>query len=217
MVHGTERLVIIGAGDFARELLWALDDLSAAGAGWPIAGFVVDDVDATRSRLGQSSIALPVLGSLADYRPADGDAFIAAIGQPRGKLAACEAIAERGGRFVNVVHPTATVAPDAQLGHGVFLFRNVTVSVGARVGNHVSMNMYATLGHDSVLGDGSTVSSHCDITGRVTVGRGVMMGSHAVILPKARVGDFATVGAGTVVLRSVAAETSVLGVPARAL
>jgi acetyltransferase-like isoleucine patch superfamily enzyme len=51
----------------------------------------------------------------------------------------------------------------------------------------------------------------------VTVGDDVWIGACASILPGVRVGDGATVGAGAVVTRDVAAASTVVGVPARAL
>jgi sugar O-acyltransferase (sialic acid O-acetyltransferase NeuD family) len=185
--------------------------------GWELAGCLDDDLAGARDRFARTGTSAPILGTIADHRPRADEVFICSIADPRAKLTLCATLASRGATFTNVVHPTAGVAPDVTLGTGIFLYRHVSVSVGATVGDHVQANMYASIGHDAWIGEGCTINSHCDVTGHARLERGAYLGSHAVVLPNARVGEFALVGAGSVVLRSVAAETSVIGVPARRL
>ncbi len=94
---------------------------------------------------------------------------------------------------------------------------NVTISTNAQLGNFCLLNGFASVGHDTIIGDGCTLSGHAEINGRVRLGRGVFLGSHATVLPDAIVNDFAIVGAGSVVLKSVEAYTTVVGVPAVAI
>jgi sugar O-acyltransferase (sialic acid O-acetyltransferase NeuD family) len=212
-----KKLFILGAGDYAREYLWVTSEVPESKRTWVIAGCLDDNVDGARERFRRHGVAVPVVGTIRDHTPKDDEVFICSIAQPRAKLQVCEALSARGATFVNLFHPTACIAPDARVGVGVFLFRYVSVSVGAVVGNHVAANMYASIGHDAKIGDGCTINSHCDITGHATLGRGAFLGSHALVLPKSRVGTFSLVGAGSVVLRSVADGASVIGVPARRL
>lgn len=211
------KLIILGAGDYARELLWVASEIPADRRGWDLGGCLDDDVAGARERFSRTGTKAPILGTIADHRPASNEVFICSIADPRAKLRLCAMLAGRGAQFTNLIHPTAGVAPDAMLGSGVFLFRQVSVSVGATVGDHVQANMYASIGHDAWIGEGCTINSHCDITGHARLERGAYLGSHAVVLPKAKVGEFSLVGAGSVVLRSVVPETSVMGVPARRL
>lgn len=217
MSSAPDRLILIGAGDLAREVAWAAGRAADGERERAPAGFAVTaGVDAPESFVG-GGVSVPRLGDLDALAADPRNVFVCAVADPRAKLAITGPLRARGVRFGNVIDPTAVVAPDATLGTGVYLARLATVSIGARVGDDCTVNMYASVGHDVVVGDGCTISSHCDITGRVVVGRGVMLGSHAVILPRGKVGDFAVVGAGSVVLRSVRPETSAFGVPARAI
>jgi sugar O-acyltransferase (sialic acid O-acetyltransferase NeuD family) len=215
-----DQLILIGAGDLAREVAWAAsralhDPLGAPE--WTLAGFTVTGGIDAPDQLAGGGVTLPNLGDLESLADDPRNVFLCAVADPRAKLAITAPLRARRARFANVVDPTAAVAPDATLGTGVYLARLATIAIGARVGDDCAVNMYASVGHDVVIGDGCTVSSHCDITGRVVVGRGVMLGSHAVVLPRGKVGDFAVVGAGSVVLRSVRPETSAFGVPARTI
>ena len=51
----------------------------------------------------------------------------------------------------------------------------------------------------------------------IEIGAGVWIGARAVILPGVKVGDGAVIAAGAVVTKDVAANTLVVGVPARVL
>ena len=101
------------------------------------------------------------------------------------------------------------------IGSGGILCRNSVVTVDVTLGAHVHLNLAATVGHDARIEAFCTLSCQVDICGSVTLGEGVFLGSHASVMPKAKVGEWARVGAGSVVLRTVRAETTVFGVPAK--
>jgi sugar O-acyltransferase (sialic acid O-acetyltransferase NeuD family) len=213
----TSRLVIAGAGDFARELLWLCSSISSDLRQWESMCFIDDDVELARSRMQQYQIDAPVIGKIDDFSPKAGDLLICAIGSPRTKLAVCEKLQAKGGKFTNIIHPTAAIGPRAQLGHGVIIAQSSLISVDVLIGNFVTINTSSGCGHDAVVGDGCTISAQCDITGHAHLERGVFLGSHATVLPRVRVGEFAVVGAGTVAFRDVKAGQTVIGVPAKVL
>ena len=53
------------------------------------------------------------------------------------------------------------------------------------------------------------------LAGNVRLGQGVSIGIHACVLPGVEIGDYAVVGAGSVVVKSVKPNTTVMGVPAK--
>lgn len=206
-----DRLLIVGAGGFGREVLaWALD-IPETARNWEFAGFL-DDTAKTAER---SASRFPVLGTAKDYRPEPRDVLVLAVGQPRAKLQLYDRLRERGARFGSVVHPTAVIAGTARFGDALIACPGALISNDAAVGHAVSLNAYASIGHDVNVGPGTTVSSYCDVTGRVTIGMGAFLGSRASVLPGLRVGEFAVIGAGSVVVRNVPAGITVFGVPAR--
>jgi sugar O-acyltransferase (sialic acid O-acetyltransferase NeuD family) len=182
-------IYVVGAGGFGREVTqWARD-----------AGLVVDRL------LDQGDDDL-------DFTPADW--FLCGLGEPALKKVVCERLKSRGARFRTLVHPTATIAPNATIGEGAIVCPHAVVSVDAVVGRLVTINCAATVGHDTVVGDYTSISSHADICGHARLGEGVLMGSHASILPHAVAGDWSIVGSGSVVVKEAPAKSTVMGVPA---
>lgn len=99
------------------------------------------------------------------------------------------------------------IHPAARVGRGIFLDHATGLVVGstAVIEDDVSMLHAVTLG-----GTGKQGSDR-----HPKIRRGVMIGAGAKILGNIEVGACARVAAGSVVLRSVPANTTVVGVPAR--
>lgn len=202
------RLLIIGAGGFGREVLqWAEDIQRTGQTDWEIGGFL----DANSQAFDSFDIDVPVLGSPDDWQPQPHDRFVCAIGDPSVRLRICRSFLDRGAEFVSLIHPTAIVGARCHIGKGTILCPGTTVTVDATIGDFVILNVRACVGHDAQVGDGCTINDFCDVTGNAKLGEGVFLGSHSSVTPSASVGDFARVGAGSIVVRRVRAHTTVMG------
>jgi sugar O-acyltransferase (sialic acid O-acetyltransferase NeuD family) len=206
-----ERLIMVGAGGFGRELYFWAEDCHRAGTLPALAGFIDDVVQEL------PGYDLPRLGSLQDYTPASGDLFLVALGDPAKKRQVVELLQTRGGRFATLRHPTATVVRTASIGEGVIMCPYTMAMPDARIERFVTLINYSGIGHDSTCGEFSTLSSLVDVTGNVQIGKDVMIGSGARLLPKITVGDGATVGAGSIVVRSVKPGMTVFAASAKVL
>lgn len=203
------RLVLAGAGGFGREVFsWAQTTKGPSGP-WCDVVFIDDDPEA----LAATRFPAVRVGSIADYRPVEGDCVTITVGSPATKARMRETLGAQGVRFQTLVHPSAIVGGTSELGAGCIVCPGCVVTANVRIGRHVTLNVCATVGHDSVVGDYSTLGGHSDVTGGATLEEGVFLGSHAVVAPRVRVRAFAVVGAGTVAFRDVARGATVLGVP----
>jgi sugar O-acyltransferase (sialic acid O-acetyltransferase NeuD family) len=203
-------LIVIGAGACGRETYtWALQAI-AAGAPWHLKGFLDDSPGA----LAGYSYAVGVLGSIQGYAVQEDDVFIGGIGSPRAKLSCYSSIAERGGKFITLVHPLANVGLNVQLGAGVVLAPFSSVTSDVRIGSHVSIGAFSNAAHDTVIGDWCQISSHCGINGAASLGEGVFLGSHVCVAPGISIGDWAYAGAGSVIVRKTKAGVKLFGNPA---
>jgi sugar O-acyltransferase (sialic acid O-acetyltransferase NeuD family) len=207
------RLLIVGAGGFARELWGWVQALAPRQAGWSTVAFLDRDPDALREFPDYGE----VVGDPNTYVPRPGDVFVAGIGDGTTRLHVCRELQRRGAQFLQVIHPTAIVGPCVALGVGTILFPHAVVTANVKVGDFVVLNVHSSVGHDAVLKEGCTLSGYCNVTGNATLGSCVFMGTHAAVLPGTRVGDHASVGAGSVAFRNVPEGVTVIGVPAKNL
>jgi len=107
------------------------------------------------------------------------------------------------GRFLTgiEIHPGATIGRRFFIDHG----SGVVIGETAEVGDDVLMYQGAVLGGTS----SERTKRH------PTIGSGVVIGAHAIVLGNIYVGDGSKVGSGSVVIESVPAGSTVIGVPGR--
>ncbi len=209
-----KKVIIVGAGGFGRELHnWLGDVLKRGKTQWEFKGFLDDNLNALKD----FSIEEKVIGTIDDWVPSPDEVFLCGLGNPKMKKYCCQLLLERGAVFETLIHPTAIVGRNVNIGCGSVICPRVNLTCDVNIGAFVTMNVNSGMGHDASIGSWSTVSAYCDITGWVKIGSGVFIGSHATVLPKIRVGDNAVIGAGSTVVINVAEHTTVFGVPAKRL
>lgn len=209
----TNRLILVGCGAFARELINWIDDLVVLKKSIPITGFL----DTNPLALANFPYSIPYLGTIESYTPLSGDELVMAVGDPQTKKRLYSDLKGKGATFAQIIHPTAVVARTAKLCEGVVVCPLAFISADAVVGELCAINGYSSVGHDVNLGAFSTLSAHVDLTGWVQVDECAFFGSGARVLPKIKIGPNARIGAGAIVMRSVAADTTMYASPAKKL
>ncbi|MBS1801645.1 MAG: acetyltransferase [Acidobacteria bacterium] len=213
-----KRIAIIGAGGFARELAWMLEDISAAisqeSSRYETVGFLVSDAN----RIGPYDS--PVLGDFSWLESNRVDALAIGIGTPAVRLKLAEELKRR---FPHIAWP-ALVHPNVkwqqrtmQVGEGVIVCAGNIVTVNVQFEPFCMVNLSCTIGHEAVIGRGCVLNPTVNISGGVELGSGVLVGTGAQILQYVKIGDGATIGAGAVVNKDVSPGTTVVGIPAKEL
>jgi sugar O-acyltransferase (sialic acid O-acetyltransferase NeuD family) len=206
-----ERLLIVSAGDFGREVFcWAMH-ISETERLWTIGGFL----DNRPQILDGFDIPSKIIGDPETHIFEERDRVVVAIGDPKQRKKFVDILKRRGAKFTTIIHPSAIIGLQNSWGEGCIFCPGSVVTTNVKIGEHVIFNIHSGAGHDAEIGSFCTLSGHVDITGHVRLGEGVFLGSHASVMPSAEVGDYAVIGAGSVVLRKVAAYTTVFGVPAK--
>jgi sugar O-acyltransferase (sialic acid O-acetyltransferase NeuD family) len=207
-------LVIIGAGGFAREVAFLVEDINRSAPTWRLLGFI----DADRARVGAMVGGYSVVGVEPDLERMEVAAVIG-IGTPRVVRHIVDALASRPNlTFPNLVHPgTVWDQGRVALGQGNIVCAGNIFTTDIRVGSFNIFNLNSTWGHDVVVGSCCVFNPGLNISGSVTIGDDTLVGTGATILQGLSVGAGATIGAGAVVTKDVEAGTTVVGVPAKPL
>lgn len=200
-------ILILGAGGFAREVLWLLEDL---GLGNRVAGFVSD----------HTSLAIGSLKCFASDEEAllmfpRGTSFVAAVGDGMLRKTLFEKYFSRGWNPLTIVHPSASVSPRATIEKGSIICAGARVSSDTELGSGCVVNLNACIGHDSMLGDFCTLHPGSVVNGSCSMGTLSELGTNAALHPGVNIGESTIIGMGAMVIRDLPGGVVAVGTPAK--
>lgn len=202
-----QKIVIIGAGGFGREVAWVVERINAVAPTFELLGFCDDAADKREGICGK----YPLLGAFDDFGMTFGTVgFFCAIGNNRVRQEVVTAGRMMGHEPVTIIDPGSAIAPDVEIGAGTFVGIGSVVSVRATLGEGVIVNHQVCVGHDVAVGDFAQLCPGVCVSGGCEIRKGALLGTLAGTIPLKRVGAWATVGAGTVPLRDVEDGASVV-------
>jgi sugar O-acyltransferase (sialic acid O-acetyltransferase NeuD family) len=211
----SERLIILGAGGTAYDIIQMVEAINASARTWEIAGFLDD----TRPR-GSKFLDQEVLGKLEDAGSLRDCKFILAIGSDhsfRDREALIARTRLPADRFATLAHPSASISRLAKIGRGVHIGPGVSISGMAEIEDHVAVWPLSAIGHNSRIGAYSVIAPGASVSGMVTIGKSCYLGAACAVKQNISIGAGALVGMGAVVVDNIGAGQTVVGNPARPL
>lgn len=205
-----KHLLIIGARGFGREVYDLAMDCIDNGGDFDIKGFLDNKKDALEG-LGDYP---PIISSVEDYEVQTDDVFTCGMGAPEWRKVYTEKILEKGGKFITLISPAATIRRNAHIGEGCIITRGSNISVDTSIGDHSAI-LSSGIGHDAKVGKYSVLSGGVALNGYVEVGEEAYLGCHALVAPHKKIGNKAYVGIGSVVINNVRPGVRVFGNPAK--
>ncbi len=168
----------------------------------------------------------PSIEMLGEYLVADEDAdldifikagydFVVGIGDAKIRSKVQQMLVEKGANIVTLVHPTASIAFDSELGIGTVVMARAVVNPGSKVGDGCIINTCASVDHDNVIGDFAHISVGAHTAGNVTIGDYTWLGIGAVVSNNISICADAFIGAGAAVVKDIVKPGKYAGVPAK--
>jgi UDP-3-O-[3-hydroxymyristoyl] glucosamine N-acyltransferase len=148
------------------------------------------------------------------------------VGEPRTAFARAVSLLHPAPQVEPGIHPTAVIAPDAEIGEGVAIGPHASVGEATRIGARSRIGAGCAIGRRVSLGEGSRLHAHvtiyddCDIGARAVLHSGciigadgfgfVMTGNHYEKFPqvgRVSIGNDVEIGANTCVDRAALGVT----------
>lgn len=206
----TSRLLIIGAGDVGAFIAWNLDmfdqDFEKVG--------ILDDDE---TKVGALINGWEVLGPVSDFGSyyEAGLSVVIGIAGPGTKARLIERISRYEVSFPSFISRSAWVSNGVKIGKGVIIYPNVSINHGSVIEDFALINMNCAIGHDTVVGKYGFLSPGVSTGGFTFLEEGVQMGIGANTIQRIRIGRNAVIGGQCMLVKDVARNTTVVGVPGR--
>jgi sugar O-acyltransferase (sialic acid O-acetyltransferase NeuD family) len=208
-----KNLIIIGSRGMGREVYDLAIQCSGYKSDYVVKGFLDDKADALLNFDNYPKI----ISSVEEYEVQENDVFVCALGDIKWKKHYVELILAKGGKFINLIHPSTNLNTNATIGNGLIVFMYANISNDCIIEDYVTIQGYVGLGHDTKICKWSHLSSFSFTGGFVILEEQVLLNTRATILPHVIVRKGATVGASSLVIKNVKENTTVFGVPAKKL
>lgn len=200
-----EKLIIIGAGGYAKSVLNSIDYYN-----YKIKGFL-DEFATDKEHLGYQIL----WHSLDEIKDSEQYFYFIAIGNNEHRKIWYDRLAEKKLKLINVVDRSAIISSESKIGSGCFFGKMSVVNSNAIIGNNCIINTKSLVEHGCKVHNHVNISTNAVINGDVEVGEGSFMGTCSVTIGQKKVGSWSTIGAGAVVINDVRDNVTVAGIPAR--
>lgn len=116
----------------------------------------------------------------------------------------------------NAIHPSAIIDPSANISKAaVMISAGVTINPLATIETGAICNTGCIIEHECLVGEFAHIGPGAVLCGNVKIGSGTFVGANAVIKQGINIGNHTMIGAGSVVVKDVADNVTVVGVPAK--
>lgn len=195
-------LIIIGGGGHAKVIA----DIAVFND-YNVRGFLDDNISA------EEFFGYRRLGSICDCIKYQECFFVIAIGNNKIR----RSIAEKYNtlNYATLIHPTACIGSEVQIGAGTVVMPNTVINASAKVGEFCIVNSGAVIEHECCIGDFTHLSPNCTVCGVSKIGNNCWLGAGSTINNVLSICDDVILGSGAVVIKDITKGGTYVGVPAK--
>jgi sugar O-acyltransferase (sialic acid O-acetyltransferase NeuD family) len=207
-------IVIYGAGGFAREVAYLIDQINKEEKRWRLLGFVEDNIETK----GKVLNGYPILGDIEWFYTQKNQINVAiAVGSPKGKRTIFEKLNKTKADILypNLIHPGVSISQFNEIGNGNIICEGSILTCNIILKDFVIINLNCTIGHDTIIENYCTILPNVSISGNVHLMEGVDFGTNGTIIQGISVGEYVIIGAGAVVVKDLPAMCTAVGMPAK--
>ncbi len=117
--------------------------------------------------------------------------------------------------LMNVIHQSAIVGYNVNLGKGILLAANVILNPLAKVGDGAICNTGCIIEHECQISSFAHIAPGAVLAGNVIVGERSFVGANSVVKQGITIGKDVVVGAGSVIINDIPDNAMVVGNPGR--
>ncbi len=143
------------------------------------------------------------------------DGFFVAIGDNSIRKEKQEALNKSSAPPVTLIAKSAVISSSVRFGCGVLVAEGACINIDTCVGDGVIVNTGTTVDHDGHIKSFAHICPGVNLAGNVTIGCETMLGIGSSVTQGVNIGNKVTVGAGSVVIKDIDDEQTVIGVPAK--
>ena len=200
-------IIIVGAGGFAREVAWLIEEINLKNQEWNLIGFFDENNNEAKTLNGYRVF------NKNDFVNQSQASLVVAIGDSETRKKVVDRYSSF--KFATLVHPDVSISATNKIGEGSIICKGNIITVNVDIGKHVIVNIDSTVGHDAVLEDFVTILPSVNISGYVRIKECSNVGTGTQIIQKKTIGQNSIIGAGSVVVRDINDYVVAAGIPAR--
>jgi UDP-perosamine 4-acetyltransferase len=204
-------LIVLGAGGHARVLISVLKTLNMD---------ILGITDLAPAKIGDMINGITVLGdddNILHYSPDSIELVngIGSISSTDKRKTIYEKFKYHGYSFANIIHPSAIIMDNVQLGEGVQIIAGAIVQTASVIGDNTIINTGAIVDHDCIIGEHVHIAPGAVLSGGVHIGARSHIGTSATVIQGVKIGCNTIVCAGAVVIEDIPSGVKALGIPAK--
>lgn len=173
-------------------------------------------------RTGELYLNIPIIGSninlfrknnLYDMK------FAVSVGDNNIRADLSNHIRNKGGNCMSLFHPSSIVSKYAHIAKGVIINANSVVQAGVLIDEDTVVSNNVSITHNSIIGKACYIANSSSVGAYVRMFDKVLIGQGATIISGKvkEIGENSVIGAGSVVTKSIKANSIVVGIPAKVI